>query len=149
MGLMDKWIDDTVIDTLQPLLDDDRLERFKIDLKAVFAEAIDLGRAADLDQVLVFLDTTPSVSDRAGWREYLSEEYDVDDTAGLSPMSPVAVHTGQMACVKPQLASPGGAARQGRKEGEAMPRAEYRVCFCGCAHLHRAQSASTDAGEEV
>ena len=68
--LMDEWIDETVIGTLHQLLDNNQLDPFKHDLKAVFAETLELGRAAESDRSLVCVDATPPVSDRAGWKEF-------------------------------------------------------------------------------
>jgi hypothetical protein len=82
---VDKLIDSKIIATLQPLLDDIQLEPLTDDLKAVFIDAIELGRTAERDQSLVCYDTSPSMSDRVGWKEYLSEEYEMmGDAADLS-----------------------------------------------------------------
>ncbi|KEF53487.1 uncharacterized protein A1O9_10462 [Exophiala aquamarina CBS 119918] len=85
--LVDTLIEQTVIDILQPLLDDSQLGLFKDELKIVYNDAIELGRIGERDQSPVYPDTTASVNDRAGWKEYLSEDYDMDDAANLSRTS--------------------------------------------------------------
>lgn len=40
------------------------------------------------DQSPVSLDIFPSVNDHAGWKEYLSKEYDIGDAADLIPSPP-------------------------------------------------------------
>ena len=59
---------------------DDQTEKFKSDLKDVFASAIELGRSAEGDQSLV--NRTPSVSERGGWKEFLPE-YEANDPVDL------------------------------------------------------------------
>lgn len=88
--LVDNVIDQAVITALQPLLDDGRVDQFKDDLKAVFAEAIDLGRIAQRDDSPVYFEKTPSLNDSAGWKEYSSEDYAISDAASLSPTSPTS-----------------------------------------------------------
>lgn len=87
--LLDNIITKSAISGLHNLLDEEQLGPFHTDLKAVFAEAIELGRIAERDQSPVMIDTTPSTNDRAGWKEYLPQDYDMPgDAAHPSPTSP-------------------------------------------------------------
>lgn len=86
--LVAELIDQRVIGPLRPLLDDSQLGPFKDELKVVFAEAIKLGRLAERDRSPVYFDTTPSMNNRGGWKEYLSEDYDMmSEEANLTPTS--------------------------------------------------------------
>lgn len=88
--LVDELIEQQVTALLQPLLDDNDLDTFRDDLKVVYNDAIELGRTADRDQSPVCIDKSPVVNDRAGWKEYSSEEYDMEDGASMSSTLPTS-----------------------------------------------------------
>ncbi|RVX74921.1 hypothetical protein B0A52_01198 [Exophiala mesophila] len=86
--LMDELIDQ-VVSATEPLLDRDQLDPFRDDLKVVFADGMELARTAQQDRFPVCVETTPSVNDRTGWKEYSNEEFDVVDELPRSPTSDV------------------------------------------------------------
>ncbi|KAK5455259.1 hypothetical protein LTS15_005979 [Exophiala xenobiotica] len=81
-------IDQKIVAPLQPLLDNNKVDRFVTDLKRIFRAATDLGKMARNDQLPVYLDTSPFVSDRDGWKEYWAEPDEITDTINQSPTSP-------------------------------------------------------------
>jgi hypothetical protein len=85
---IDDLIAEKVITCLQPLLDDSQTDQFKDELSVIFIDAIELGKMAERDQSLVYIDKIPSASDRDGWKEYLSDEYETSDASDLSATSP-------------------------------------------------------------
>jgi hypothetical protein len=100
---VDDLITEKVIACLQPLLDDSQADQFKDDLKVVFTDAIELGKIAERDQSPVYIDRIPSVSDRDGWKEYLSEEYETSDASDLSATSPTMDSPPEPLFVSPKI----------------------------------------------
>jgi hypothetical protein len=80
-------IDQKIVAPLQPLLDNNKVDRFVTDLRTIFRAATELGKMARNDQSPVYLDTSPFVSDRDGWKEYWTEPDDITDTINQSPTS--------------------------------------------------------------
>jgi hypothetical protein len=101
--LVDNLIQENVIACVQPLLDDNRADQFKDELKVVFTEAIELGKKVERYQSPVYIDMTPSVSDREGWKEYLSEDYEMGDASDLSATSPTMDSAPEPLCVSPKI----------------------------------------------
>jgi hypothetical protein len=88
--LIGSLVDANVVVPLMPLLDDSQMDSFRGDLKELFTEAIALGREAERDQSMVYVETVPSMlKGREGWRECLTstEEYDTRDASDLSAAS--------------------------------------------------------------
>jgi hypothetical protein len=91
--LISHLVDANVVSPLMPLLDDAHVNSFREDLKELFTEAIALGREAERDQSMVYVETVPStLKGREGWKEYLTstEEYDTRDASDLSAVSPTS-----------------------------------------------------------
>lgn len=86
---VDAIISERVVAYLHPLLDDSRADQFTDDLKVIFTDAIELGKMAERDQSPVYIDTTPSMNDPDGWKEYLAEDYEMSDSSELSANSPI------------------------------------------------------------
>ena len=84
----EELIDQKIVAPLQPLLDDNRVNQFMIDLKSVFRTATKLSKIARNDQSPVYLETSPLMSDRDGWKEYWTEPDEITDTIDQSPTSP-------------------------------------------------------------
>lgn len=85
---VDAIISEKVVACLRPLLDDSRTDQFMDDLRVIFTDAIELGKMAERDRSPVYIDTTPSVNDPDGWKEYLDEDYEMSDLSELSANSP-------------------------------------------------------------
>ena len=100
---VDHLIAEKVIACLQPLLDDSQADQFKHDLKVMFTDAIELGKIVERDQSPIFVDIIPSVSDRDGWREYLSEDYETSDASDLSATSPITDSLSEPLFVSPKI----------------------------------------------
>ena len=100
---VDDLIEEKVIACLQSLLDDSQADQFKDDLKVVFLDAIELGKIAERDQSPTYVDRIPSVSDRDGWKEYLSEDYEVSDVSDLSATSPTTDSPPESLFVSPKI----------------------------------------------
>ena len=87
---MENLIDQTVIATLRPSLGESQIDTFRDHLRAVFAEAMNLGRKAERDRSPVYVATAPSMEDRRRWKEFLSEYFDMGDAIDLSTTSPTS-----------------------------------------------------------
>ena len=77
--LIDNLIAENIIGFLSPLLNDSQEDQFRSELAAVFNNAIRLGKIAERDPLTVYIDRTPSMSDKSGWLECLSEEDEATD----------------------------------------------------------------------
>ncbi|KAK5194501.1 hypothetical protein LTR92_005743 [Exophiala xenobiotica] len=84
----EEMIDQKIVAPLEPLLDNNKVDRFVTDLRTIFRAATELGKMARNDQSPVYLDTSPFVSDRDGWKEYWTEPDEITDTINQSPTSP-------------------------------------------------------------
>jgi hypothetical protein len=85
---MENLIDQTVIATLRPLLGESQIDTPSDDLRAAFAAAMNLGRKAERDRSPVYVATAPSMKDHRGWKEDLSEYFDMGDAIDISTTSP-------------------------------------------------------------
>jgi hypothetical protein len=78
-----KMIDDLIAENitgfLSPLLNDSQEDQFRSELAAVFNNAIRLGKIAERDPLPVYIDRSPSMSDKTGWLECWSEEDEATD----------------------------------------------------------------------
>lgn len=88
--VIQELIDQRIVAALKYLLDFERLDRFKTDLRNVFYDAFKMGRMAWIDQSPVIYSINPSVSDHVGWKEFWGEAEEMKDTAEPAPTSPVA-----------------------------------------------------------
>lgn len=102
-GQVDNLIAQNIVACLQPLLEDSQVDRLKDDLKGVFADAIELGKIAERDQSPVCIDIIPSMSDRDGWKEYLSEDYEASDASDVSATSPTMDPSPEPLFVSPKI----------------------------------------------
>jgi hypothetical protein len=100
---VDNLITQNIIAYLQPLLEDSRVDQLKDDLQGVFADAIELGKMAERDQSPVYINITPSMSDRDGWKEYLSEDYEASDASDVSATSPTMDPSPEPLFVSPKI----------------------------------------------
>jgi hypothetical protein len=85
---VDAMISNKVVGCLQPLLDDSKAGQFTDELKAVFMDAIELGKMAERDPLPVYIDTTPSGGDPEGWKEYWEGDDEIGDRTDLTANSP-------------------------------------------------------------
>jgi hypothetical protein len=85
---VDAMISEKVVACLRPLLDDRVLVPFADELKAVFVDALELGKVAERDRWPVYVDTTPSGVDPEGWKEYWDEDDEICDRIETSASSP-------------------------------------------------------------
>lgn len=100
---VDELIAEWVVAHLQPLLDDSRAGQFKDELKVVFTDAIELGKTVERDQSPVHIETAPSLNDPDGWKEYLSDEYEMSDATDLSATSPTMDSPPEPLFVSPKI----------------------------------------------
>ena len=77
--MINDLIAENIIGFLSPLLNDSQEDQFRSDLAAVFNNAIRLGKIAERDPLPVYIDRAPSMSDKSGWRECLSDEDEATD----------------------------------------------------------------------
>jgi hypothetical protein len=77
--MIDDLIATNIIGFLSPLLEDNQDDQFRSELATVFNNAIRLGKMAERDPLPVYIDRAPSMSDKTGWFEYLSEEDETTD----------------------------------------------------------------------
>ncbi|KIW63992.1 hypothetical protein PV04_08952 [Phialophora macrospora] len=104
--LLVDMIEAKVVSPLKPLLDDAQVDSFRNDLKELFTDAIALGREAERDQSMVYVETVPSMmKDPEGWKEYLgsSEEYDTSDATDPSAVSPASEISPEPLFVSPKI----------------------------------------------
>ncbi|OAG37155.1 hypothetical protein AYO21_08690 [Fonsecaea monophora] len=103
-----KLVEQEIIRPLQILVDDS--QAFLSDLNQIFPLAIDLGKAAERDQMNIIIDKTPYVSeqDSGGWIDWLDESYEPDYGSDESPSSPTSSITAASLVVRkdPLLTSP-------------------------------------------
>jgi hypothetical protein len=77
--MIDDLITENITGFLSPLLNDSQEDQFRSELAAVFNNAIRLGKMAERDPLPVYIDRAPSMSDKTGWLECLSEEDEATD----------------------------------------------------------------------
>jgi hypothetical protein len=77
---IDDLIAENITGFLSPLLDDSQEDQFRSELAAVFNNAIRLGKMAERDPLPVYIDRAPSMSDKSGWLECMSEEDEATDS---------------------------------------------------------------------
>ncbi|KEF53399.1 uncharacterized protein A1O9_10374 [Exophiala aquamarina CBS 119918] len=103
-----KIVDQQIIGPLRYLLDDS--QALLSDLNQIFCQAIELGKAAERDQMNIILDVTPylSAQNSGGWIEWLGEDYESDYGSDESPSSPTSTFTAASLVVRtePLLISP-------------------------------------------
>lgn len=102
-GTVDRIIDQEIVTPLYVLLKADQTDKFKSDLKGVFDSAVELSRKAETDRSPVYLDRSPSVSDRGGWEEYSLEKFETDDADDLVPNTSIVHIRQEPLCVRPKI----------------------------------------------
>lgn len=102
-GIAGQIVDLHIVTPLYALLDQDQADRLKYDLEGIFVNAIELGRSAESDELPIYLDRAPSMSERDGWREYSPEKYEAEDTEGWGPDSPITPMVHEPLCVQPRI----------------------------------------------
>lgn len=114
-----KLVDQQIMSPLRYLLDDS--QAFLSDLNQIFSHAIELGKAAERDQMNIIIDKAPYVSDQnsGGWIDWLDETYESDYGSDKSPSSPTSTITTASFVVRnePLLTSP-KISRQAETNGE-------------------------------
>ena len=88
-----KLVDQQIMGPLRYLLDDPKA--FLADLNQVVSQAIELGKAAERNQMQVIFDQAPSVSEQnsRGWIDWFDESYEHDYGTDESPSSPTSTIT--------------------------------------------------------
>lgn len=117
-GMAGQIVDQHIVAPLYELLDQNQADKFKNDLKGIFVNAIELGRIVESDEMPVYLDRAPSISERDGWREYSTEKYEAEDTDGLSPDSTITRMVREPLCVQPRIFRRSGKATASTSGGD-------------------------------
>lgn len=103
-----RLVDQQIMSPLRYLLDGS--EAFLSDLQQILSHAIELGKAAERDQMNIIVDKTPYVSEQSsgGWIDWLGESYVPDDGSDESPSSPTSTFTMTSLAIRtePLLISP-------------------------------------------
>ena len=103
-----KLVDQQITTPLRFLLDD--TQGFLSDLNPIIAKAIELGRAAERDQMNIIIDNNPYVSQKNSgeWIDLLDDNYEPDYGSDESPSSPTSTITTASLAVRtePLLTSP-------------------------------------------
>ncbi|EXJ68604.1 uncharacterized protein A1O5_08398 [Cladophialophora psammophila CBS 110553] len=114
-----KLVDKQITTPLRYLLND--LQAFLSDLNQIFSQAIELGKAAERDQMNIIIEKTPYVSEQhsGGWKDWLDESYEPDYGSDESPSSPTSTLTTASLVFRtePLLTSP-KISRQAETNGE-------------------------------
>lgn len=82
-GAFGDIIEQEIVTPLYELLNGAQTDKFKTDLKGVFASALELSRRSESDQSPVCFGPAPSMSEQGGWMEYSPEKYEASDTDDL------------------------------------------------------------------
>lgn len=104
-----KLVDQQIMGPLRYLLDDPKA--FLSDLNQIVSQAIELGKAAERDQMQIIFDQAPCVSEQnsGGWIDWLDESYEPDYGTDESPSSPTSTITPTASLIvrtEPLLTSP-------------------------------------------
>ncbi|OCT49040.1 hypothetical protein CLCR_04651 [Cladophialophora carrionii] len=103
-----KLVDQQIMGPLRYLLGDP--QAFLSDLTQIVSQAIELGKAAERDQMKLIFDQAPSVSEQNSgwWIDWLDESYEPDYGTDQSPSSPTSTITTASLIVRtePLLTSP-------------------------------------------